>query len=828
MFPQKTSVRRRRLWLRFWVAVTTLAVALFILGFLSTVVLFLYFSKDLPNPGRLRSLDIAESTKIYDRNGELLYDIYGEQNREQVNLSEIPKHVKDATIAIEDKDFYRHKGFAVGGWARSLVTIATKRRLEGGSTLTQQLVKNSLLSPERTFKRKLKEFILALQVEHRYSKDEILEMYLNMVSYGGQSWGIQTAARTYFGKNIKDVSVAEAAILAGLPQKPTAYSPFGANPKAYKARSFDVLRRMREEGFITEAEFQQARKEIEEEKIQFAEPGINIKAPHFTIYVRDLLIERYGAQLVEQGGLRVTTTLDYELQKKAQQILADELNKLKGAKVSNGAVVVMDAKTGQLLAMVGSKNYFDKDIDGQVNVALALRQPGSAMKPVTYATGFKKGYTPATLFLDIKTEFDDGPGKPKYVPVNYDGKFHGPAQLRFALGNSYNIPAVKMLGLAGIKDVMQTAYDMGIGTWEPTSENLRNVGLSLTLGGREVRLLDLVTAYSVVAAGGVRRDPVLVLKVTDSTGRKVYEEWKPLSGKRALSEEISYLISHILSDNGARSTAFGTGSLLNIPGKTVAVKTGTTDEKRDNWTIGYTPSVVVGVWVGNNNNEPMSPQITSGVTGAAPIWNALFKAILKDKKDEPFVKPATIVSAEIDAVSGLKPGPYTDKRRFEYFVKGTEPTKEDDMHRKVKICKDGSLATPACEASGEVEERVYTILSDEFVKNVCESCPPSDGKEEYASLAEQASGIRIINVADGANVPLSFDLLAKPTGGVTLAKVNFLLDGTIVKTTSTEPFSHRYTFSPAAAGTHTLTVEGEDTTGNKVESTIKVRVMTDL
>lgn len=824
----RSHATRRRFWLKIWLWLTTGLLVILLLGFLSTIGLFLYFSKDLPSPTRLNTLDIAKSTKIYDRNGELLYDIYGDQNREEVVLGNVPKHVKDATIAIEDKDFYRHKGFAVSGWARALLTIVTQRKLQGGSTLTQQLVKNSLLSPERTLTRKLKEFILAIQVESRYSKDEILTMYLNMVPYGGQAWGIQAASQTYFGKPISEVTLPEAAILAGLPQKPTIYSPFGSNPKAYKLRAKDVLRRMREEGNISLREEQDAAKVIDEEKVAFKEPGVNIKAPHFTVHVRDALVERYGAHLVEQGGLRVTTTLDYELQKKVQQIVADEVGKLKSAKVSNGAAIVLDPKTGHILALVGSRDYFDKDIDGQVNVVLAARQPGSAMKPITYATGLKKGYTAATMFLDTKTEFDDGPGKPKYVPVNYDGKFHGPVQMRFALGNSYNIPAVKMLELSGIRDVMQQAFEMGITTWEPNAENLRNVGPSLTLGGRETRLIDIAQAFSVFANYGIKHEPVTVLKVSDSTGKKVYEEWKPLTGKRVLSEEISFLINHILSDNAARSAAFGPSSMLTIPGKTISVKTGTTDKKRDNWTIGYTPSYIAGVWVGNNDNSPMSPQITSGVTGAAPIWNAIMRTLLKDKKDESWIKPALVVSVEADAVSGLKPGPHTDKRRFEYFVKGTEPAKEDDMHRTVKVCRDGTLATPACEARGEVEERVYIVLYDEFVKNACESCPPDDGSGEYSPLDGGSGGIRIVNIADGANVPLAFDLLAKPIGVASFTQVTFMIDDKPQKTLMSEPFSHRYVFGANEAGKHILKVEAQDTAGVLVSSSIKVNVQSDL
>ncbi|MDP3724660.1 MAG: PBP1A family penicillin-binding protein [bacterium] len=833
MFRRRRSVfasGERSFWLRFWVFITSGLLFILVGGFFLTVGLFVYFSKDLPSPGRLGAQNAAQSTKILDRNGEVLYDVFGDINREAVPFDQIPDIVKHATIAIEDKDFYKHQGFAVTGLMRALWTIVTARKLEGGSTITQQLVKNSLLSPERTLQRKVKEFILSIQVERRYSKDEILHMYLNTVPYGGQAWGVQAAAKTYLGKDVRDLTLPEAAVLAGLPQKPTAYSPFGSNPKAYKDRTQSVLRRMREEGYIAKEDEERARGEIEKDEIKFSAQEISIKAPHFTVYVRDMLIDRYGSQLVEQGGLRVTTSLDYKLQQEVQKIVAEEVKRLKGADVSNSAAVVMDPKNGQILAMVGSRDYFDKEIDGNVNVAFSLRQPGSATKPIMYAAAFQKGYTPATMIIDMKTEFPNGVGRPDYVPVNYDSKYHGPAQIRYALGNSYNIPAVKVLAMTGLANVMELAYTMGITTWEPTAENIQNVGLSLTLGGREVRLVDLVRAFASFAAGGSRKEFTPVLKVTDAKGQ-VLEETKDEQGTKVLSEEVAFLVNDILADNTARTAAFGPNSLLNIPGKTVSVKTGTTDEKRDNWTIGYTPSFVVGVWVGNNDNSPMSPQITSGVTGAAPIWSRIMRTVLSDRRDEPWQKPAKVQSVEVDGISGFLPGSYTFKKRFEYFIRGTEPTKQDTMTRMVKICKDGALATPVCEASGEVEEKVYTILEDPFVKNVCESCPPSDGSTTYTTLEGIPTGkgtIEIVNIANNANVPFEFDVLAKPKGGASFTSVTFYVDGTQQRTVNGEPFSHHVSFPASAIGEHQISVQAVDLTGDVSSTSITVNVRESL
>lgn len=646
-------------------------------------VLFFWYSRDLPEPGTLVQSKYSDATRIYDRKGVLLYSVYQDENRTYVKLREIPKYLQEGTIAIEDKDFYENKGFSPLAYLRVVKNAALGQGLAGGSTISQQLVKNVLLSNERSLPRKIKELILSIQVNQVYSKEQILEMYLNNIPYGGSAIGVEAAAQTYFGKEVKDLDLAESAFLAGLPQSPTAYSPFSGN-KYYIARTDAVLKRMVEDKYITKAQKEKALAEIKKYPFKKANET-SIKAPHFVMYVKEVLARQFGEQMVMTGGLQVTTSLDYELQKQAEKIVKDEVDDLKQYKVSNGAAIVSDPKNGEILAMVGSADYFDKENDGNFNVSVSnTRQPGSSMKPIVYAAAFEKGYTPATLLMDTKTEFPNGdPTHPVYAPANYDGTFRGPVQARFALGNSLNIPAVKLLAKVGLEPVMQKAYDMGIENWQPTKQNQATVGLSLVLGGRETSLLNEVTAYGVFADGGIRHDPVTVLKVKDNDGKMLFEH-KKTEGKRVLSEEVSFLISHILLDNNARTAAFGPSSALNIPGKTVSVKTGTTDEKRDNWTIGYTPSYVVGVWVGNNDNSPMNQKIASGVTGASPIWNKIMRLVLQDHPDESPKKPDNVNAIQIDSFAGGLPhsGQGT---RSEYFVKGTEPTSESSVYKN----KDG-------------------------------------------------------------------------------------------------------------------------------------------
>ncbi len=643
-----------------------------IAGVIAVPILFLWYSRDLPTPGKIVESKYSDATRIYDRTGKvILYSVYEEQNRTYVKLDQIPENLHDATIAIEDEDFYKNKGFSPVAYLRVVKNALLGRGLAGGSTISQQLVKNVLLTNERRFSRKIKELVLSIQVNQRFSKDQILELYLNNIPYGGTAIGAEAAAQQYFGKDAKDLDLAESAFIAGLPQSPTAYSPFSGN-KYYIGRTEAVLKQMVANKYITKKESQQAFEKIKNYK--FSQRATSIKAPYFVMYARELLVREFGERMVNTGGLQVITTLDYDLQKEAEKIVKEEIESLKAYKVGNGAAMITDPRTGEILAMVGGKDYFDEENDGNFNVAVSgERQPGSSLKPIIYARAFEKGYTPATLLMDVQTEFPtDDPSQPIYTPVNYSGKFSGPMQVRFALGNSVNLPAVKMLAMVGIKDAMQKAYDMGIKEWEPTPETLQNVGLSLVLGGRETTLFEEMTAYGVLANKGKRQDLRSILKVTDLEGKKLYET-KKTDGEQVLSEEATFLISHILLDNNARVQEFGTNSYLRIPGKTVSVKTGTTDQKRDNWTVGYTPSIVVGVWVGNNDRSPMNPKIASGVTGASSIWHKLTQLALKDKDNEEFQKPDNVDAVQVDAFSGGQPvdGQAT---RTEYFIKGTEPT----------------------------------------------------------------------------------------------------------------------------------------------------------
>jgi 1A family penicillin-binding protein len=672
--------------------------------------IFLFFilpllAFNLPSPDKIVRTQ-GFSTKILDRNGTLLYDVYANQNRTPVVIADVPVYLKEATIAIEDKNFYKHQGFDPLGMLRGFLRIFTQGRAEGGSTLTQQLVKNVLLTNDRTIVRKIKEFVLAIQIEKKYTKDQILQMYLNEVPYGGTAWGVGAAAQIYFGKAVVDLDLVESAILAGLPQSPSAYSPYSSTPKVYVARTKDVLRRMQEDGYITKAQETSAAAALP--NVQFQPRGSTFKAPHFVQYVQNILENTYGQAAVEQGGLTVTTTLDLTLQDQAQAAVTEEIAKVEKQHITNGAAIVINPETGEILAMVGSKNFAATDYDGQVNVTTSLRQPGSSFKPFTYVTAFKKGFTPSTLIMDVPTTFPGGVGQPDYNPVNYDGKYIGPVQVRYALGNSRNLPAVKMLAMVGIRDVLQTATDLGLTTLPPTTETLKRVGLSLTLGGGEVRLIDMADAFSAFVNKGYRVDPIAILKVTDING-KVLEENRPKKGNKVLTEEQAFLINSILSDNESRKEVFGLNSLLNVAN--VMVKTGTTNDKRDNWTIGGNANAMVGVWVGNNDNSQML-NVASGVSGASPIWRRIVLAALKGKPTVKFDIPSGISQISVDTISGYSAHDGFPSRN-EYFIKGTEPTLPDPVHVLLKVCRsDGKLATPSDIASGNYDNKEYYKFSE--------------------------------------------------------------------------------------------------------------------
>lgn len=819
--------------------ISVLLAVLIVLGFLFVLGLFAWYSKDLPRPDKVRQFN-GLSTIIYSRDGEPLYDIYGEQNLVPLKLSEAPEYLKQATIAIEDQDFYKHSGFSIAGMLRGALRSIFLGRVQGGSTLTQQLVKNVLLTTERSLPRKVKELILSIQIERKYTKDEILEMYLNNIPYGGTAWGSKTAAQTYFDKDVSELSLVESAILAGLPQSPTRYSPFGANPTAYIDRTKNVLRRMREDKYITKDEEQKALSQLD--KVVFSGKGDQITAAHFVMYVRKLLIDQYGESKVEQGGLRITTTLDLDLQKKAEKIVLNEVDKVASLNVTNGSAVVIDPSTGEILAMVGSKRYGNSDIDdqnfeGNFNVAVqGLRQPGSAIKPFTYATALSKGYTADAVLVDALTEFPGGQDNPEYIPQNYDGKYRGPLQLRYALANSINTIAVKTLALVGVDDMMTTAYKMGFTTLEPTRANINRFGLSITLGGGEVRLLDMTSAFGVFSSYGVRYEPISILKIEDSNGKTLFEH-KESKGKEVLSSEVAYIISDILSDNDARSLVFGPNSYLNIPGKKVAVKTGTTNDLRDNWTIGYTKDIVAGVWVGNNDNSPMK-SVASGVTGAAPIWSGIIREALKSREDGFGEMPANIVQLQIDKFGGGLPI-NNQPTRLEYFIKGTEPSNVSPIYQKIKVSRSDSnkLANSVQIAKGEYDEKDFIVLKEndpfgtkdlnrwqEGINKWLETVEDSKYHPPTETTSSDESSV-VINFKNPEDKKQYDDtkirIRANAVSGSSIKKMEVFVDGTSRHTQESDKVDIELDL---AKGTHTIKVRAENEKGNSAEAERKIGV----
>ncbi|HOC07278.1 PBP1A family penicillin-binding protein [Candidatus Woesebacteria bacterium] len=709
--PSEKKLRR----IKTWRTIALVFCGLVVLGIIVFLVMFFWFSKDLPQPGEVIRRE-GYSSKIYDRNGELLYDLFQEERRQPSKAEEIPAVLKNATVAIEDRDFYKHSGFDFLTIIRIPYNLIFRKRVVGGSTLTQQLVKNALLTNERTIVRKFKELVLAIQIERKFSKDEILTMYLNEAPYGGNIWGVATAVETYFAKPMTELTIVESAFLAGLPQRPSVYSPYSTrldeNGEPYwKMRTRTVLKAMKDNAYITNEEYEQALKDID--SLTFNRTINEIKAPHFVFYVQNQLEEMFGEELLLKGGLTVTTTLDWELQELAQTVVTEEVEDVARYDISNGAALAMQPQTGEILAMVGSKDYFDEAIGGQFNVAVdGLRQPGSAIKPITYLGMIKRGFTPATMIMDVPTTFARNEQDKPYTPKNYDGQFRGPVSLRQSLGSSLNIPAVKSLATVGLEEFLTLAYEMGIETFEPTVDNLQRFGLALTLGGGEVYMLDLASAYSIFANGGLKVEPIAILKVTDSDGKVLFEH-KQTQGKRVIEEGEAFLINHILSDNNARLLAFGPNSLLNT-GRPIAVKTGTTNDMKDNWTIGWSREILVASWVGNNDNSSMS-YVASGITGASPIWRRIILGSLDMGYAAPdWQIPDTVEQVEVDAISGY-PSHDNFPSKFDYAIRGTVPSSPDPIHRLVEVCKgeNDKLATEAKIAAGDYDKREFIFAVEE-------------------------------------------------------------------------------------------------------------------
>lgn len=670
------------------------------LAYISSV---FYFSilDDLPDVNTLKKFDPKQTSNIYDRKGNLLYRTYSNEDRYYIPLKEIPQVVINATLAVEDSSFYEHFGLSVRGILRALKKNYTEDNLQGGSTITQQLVKNTLLTGERTLNRKIKEAILAIEVERRFTKEQILEMYLNKISYGGTAYGIKSASRKYFDKDLNTLTLAEASFLAGLPASPSNYSPLNNDIGIGKVRQKEVLELMVKSGYINDEQADKAYKEV----LTFSSKPEYIKAPHFVNYVMSDLEKKFGQKLISQGGLEIYTSLDMDMQNRVQGIVYDDVATMQRKnKVKNGAAMVTNPSSGEVLAMIGSVDYWDEKNDGQVNIATSARQPGSSIKPITYSMAFENGLTPYDTIDDQPISFPI-PGEKPYAPVNYDGGYHGRVTLKTALANSYNIPAVKLINQFGVDNFLRMANQFGITTYTDT----KRYGLSVTLGAGEVKMVDMATAYGTFANNGYKIEVDPILKIFDSFGNTIYTnecavisesdntilsrklyldklkapESEESSGfdrcprTKIISENTAYYINDILSDNVARIPAFGPRSNLSIKEKQVAVKTGTTTNVKDNWAIGYTKDFVVLTWIGNNDGAPMA-SVASGYVSASQLWRHIWDFLIAERKvTDKFSVPNNMVEAYVCPLTNTLActGCPNIKR---LYIKGTEPTKRCD------------------------------------------------------------------------------------------------------------------------------------------------------
>jgi len=830
--------------------VKNLFLVFLIIGFIgSGFVLLWAASFQIPDLKTFDERKVAQSTKIYDRTGEiLLFDVHKDIQRTVIPLEKISRHIKNATIAIEDAEFYKHFGIKPKSILRAIfVNIFALGFEQGGSTITQQVVKNSLLTPEKRISRKLKEWALAIKLEKVVSKDRILELYLNEVPYGGNIYGVEEASRSFFDKSASELTLAEAAYLAALPQAPTYYSPYGNNVDKLDERKNLILKRMSELDFIPEEDYNAS---IEEDVLFQPKERGGIKAPHFVFYVIEQLEKKYGREVVEAGGLKITTTLDYSLQSKAEDVIARfaESNKEK-FNANNAGLIAIDPKTGGILVMVGSKDYFDSENDGNFNVTISPnRQPGSAFKPFVYATVLMKGYTPETIVFDLETQFHsecDSEGKPLedsvditeddcYTPSNYDDIFRGPVTLRNALAQSINIPSIKVLYLAGLQDSLRTARAMGISSLD----DVNRFGLTLVLGGGEVSLLEMTSAYSVFANEGVRNKYNAILKIEETNGN-VLEEYKP-QPERVLPKSIALQVTDILSDNDARAPAFGQRSYLYFEGKDVGVKTGTTNDYRDAWIIGYTPNIAVGTWAGNNDNTSMEKKVAGFIV--APMWNEFMREVFKERKTEYF-KP--FVKTDSD---GLKPilrgiwhggisyfiDSYTNKLATEYTPEETK--KEKILAQVHSILYWIDKSNPNGEQLEEPEkDSQFTLWEDSVRKWVEEKNIQEETEEdiptEYDSVhkPEFFPTITISNFDEGyynpVNNRVSFNI--EGTGKFPLTRVDVFVNNIYIGSSKTKPFN--FSFIPKELNiiktNNTIRVVGYDIVmnSNSIEKNLKIR-----
>lgn len=648
-FPSRRSDRNNRRILS-WLGIIVLA--LFLAGSVGAAAIFAWVSRDLPDPDNLIARQVAQTTKIYDRTGEhLLYEIHGAEKRTVVTLADIADVVKNATVASEDKDFYDHKGFDLTGIVRAFIKNALSGgRGQGGSTITQQLVKNAILTKEKTYTRKIKELILSMEIERRFTKDQILKMYLNEIPYGSVTYGIESASQSFLGKRAKDLTLSEAALLASIPKASTYYSPLGPHRDELAARAHRVIDVMTAEGMVTAEEAEAAKKDDVLARIK---PRLDaIEAPHFVLYVKDILAEKLGETAVETGGLKVITTLDWKKQEIAQKAVSDGLEAVKKTGGSTAAMMAIDPKTGDILAMVGSPDYFDEENRGMVNYLVRQLQPGSSIKPFVYAAAFEQGFTPDTVVYDVRTNFTDPPSEP-YVPLDYDEKERGPVAAKEALAGSLNIPTIKVLYLAGIENFLKLAEAAGYTTFADRSV----IGLSIGIGANEVKPIEHFSAFTAFANDGQWRPAKAVLRVEDANGRIVIDDVKPTPAKKIMDEETARQVTAILSDNNLRSYIFGAQNWLTLGDRPVAAKTGTTQKFKDAWIVGFTPSLVAGVWTGKAEGGAMSKG-ADGSRIAAPIWNQFMREILKDSPIETFAPPQPVVTGK-PVLDGQKNAPVT-------------------------------------------------------------------------------------------------------------------------------------------------------------------------
>ncbi len=795
-----------------------------VIGSISLIGLIAYYSKNLPDPNKLMDRAVPLSTKIYDRTGEvLLYDIHRNEQRTLVSLKDIPQSLIHATIVAEDRGFYQHKGFDLKGILRALaVDILRGRTAQGGSTITQQFIKNALLSSKKTLTRKIQELILAYQIENRFTKDEILQLYLNEIPYGSTAYGVQVASQTYFDKNVHALTLAESALLASLPKAPSYYSPWGNNRDKLIARQHGILQAMVEEGYITQVEADDAISQ----NLTFREDRQSIKAPHFVFYIKQLLTDMYGEKVVEEGGLKIITTLDYDKQRIAQEAIEKQGKKNVSVGASNAALISLDTHTGEIRAMVGSRDYFDQTIDGNVNVTLRKRQPGSSFKPIAYATAFQKGYTPSTIVFDLKTNFDTTGTKP-YTPLNYSGKEYGAVTLRKALAGSLNIASVKLLYLTGVQPVIDFAKKIGYTSLEDPDR----YGLALILGGGEVTLLEHAAGFASFAQEGRRITPYGLLRVENKDGAVLYET-KPTALEQVYDPEIARNITDILSDNTARSYIFGTKNYLTLPDRQVAVKTGTTNDFRDAWTIGYTPSVTTGVWVGNNNNSPMHKG-ADGSKIAAPIWNEYMKKTLSQDAIESFTKPIPITTGKpiLDGHISADEEVIIDKRTGQPTTTDTptdqlETRKTHAIHDTLYwVQKDDPRGPTPAQPEQDPQFTSWENSVREWVlkNNITPDAPSS---QNIPAQPQEFPIISFESPLDNENITTHTLISRVHTESFSpIAMVQYFLDDQPLETVLTPPYSLNYMLSGKENGFHILSAKATNTAGLSQSASITLNIL---